>query len=45
MIEITRLTKSKVRAAISKLLNAKKIPGYDLITGQILKELSEFDRI
>jgi len=36
-----KLTKSEVKAAIFKDLRAKKAPGHDLITGQILKELLE----
>jgi hypothetical protein len=33
---LKQLTKSEVRVAIFKHLNAKKVPGYHLMTGRIL---------
>lgn len=36
-----KFTKKEVDVTISKQINARKSPGYDLITGRILKELLE----
>lgn len=39
IITTESFTKKEISSAITKYLNAKKAPGYDLITGRILKEL------
>jgi hypothetical protein len=43
MTEIMRLIIGEVTAVIFKYLNAKKDPGYDLIIGRILRELSKLN--
>lgn len=40
-LPIKKFTYSDVKSVIKRDLNPKKAPGYDLITGQVLKELPE----